>query len=256
MFVCVCLYLLSDASFPGAVKVIITVANYTGSALVFVNSVVQQFNLDAVFDGEEIVQYIRGKKVKSAPSDTYDEPQGTCSDVEGFLSQCAISKDETILSAASVYLEQSNIHPFKEVTVTFRNCFDFISFYRFHEKYLNKIFVLYNVVVSYTESDSKKHSGRNNYAFLLQSEVAENVYIVKSMLNSLHNKLSQFSVVRHNVGKAIYQQLVDVQSKIMSCIQANHSYSQTNHDSLLSELNISIRMKPATGPNGIRYVVC
>ena len=143
-----------------------------------------------------------------------------------------------------------------------RNFVDTICFYQCHEQQFAHFFLLQGVNILLLESDSSsgsdssKHNQKPPNSFLLKSCSKENIYSTELYLSELPSKLHQIQIVFKQTSKQQYQHLVNTEAAVMSCIRSHYSYSQHagEEDPLLSELNISIRMKPPMGPNGIRFV--
>jgi hypothetical protein len=221
------------------VKVIISAVNPELLKLpVFASIIMDQFKSGAEgVDEEKIAQYIRGKRASAAPRVVDGSPEpDTVSAADSFPSGVAACEEES--------------------EFVLRNSVDVICFFQRHEEQFAHFFSLRGVSIALKAEycgPKTRYKNKLPNSFLLKSAANEDLYFAEQYLTTLPSKLHPIQLVYRDVSALHYQQLVDIESRVMSCIRAHYSYSQHSgeEDPLSSELNISIRMKPR--PDEIRY---
>ena len=239
-------------------KVIISVANPEHVKVPpFASIIMDQFKLDADFDEDRIVQYILSKDENDEDGEEEGAPDGSATSsrcvIEGsFESDIAHSPPQIVSPPSEEYLSE----------FVLRNAVDAMTFFHCYEDQFMHFFSLHGTdVVMKAEALLGSHTHirprhRIPDCFRLSSHAKSNIEFVEQYLKAFPSKLHHpMQRVFHDTSLGQYQRLVNIESRVMSCIRAHYSYKQHKgeEDPLSSELNISIRMKPPMGPNGIRY---
>ena len=220
-------------------KVIISVVNPELLKLpVFASIIMDQFKSGAGrVDEDKIAQYIRSKQAAAAPSAVDGSP-------EPDTARAADSLPPTVAASE------------EESEFVLRNSVDAICFFQCYEKQFAHFFSLRGVSIALKAEycgPKTRYKNKLPNSFLLKSAAKEDIYFAEQYLTTLPSKLHPIQLVYRGVSALHYQQLVDIESRVMSCIRSHYSYSEHSgeEDPLSSELNISIRMKPR--PDEIRY---
>ena len=226
-------------------KVIISVSNPEHVKFpAFASIIMDQFKIDADFDDDRIVHYIHSKLKGrgGVNTDSCVQEGSSESDIAHLRPQ--------IESPSECYVSD----------FVLRNAVDAMNFFHSHEEQFMHYFSLHSTDVVLKPEALLDSHGRAKHriakSFHLSSRVEGKIEFVEQYLKTLPSQLYRpVHRIFHDTSIEQYQRLVAIESRVMSCIRSHYSYKQHKgeEDPLSCDLNISVRMKPPLGPNGLRY---